>query len=91
MSRTIWKYEIEITDSQTISLPSQHKIIHFGLDPNQVPCIWAEVNPTNSVVNVEIRLVGTGHPIDFNHFSYLGSFNQSVFVWHIYVPGLDLV
>ena len=85
---TIYKYPIEITDSQIIELPYLHKILHVGLDPNGVPCIWSAVDLHSSANTViEILVAGTGTPLGLNYGSFkkhIGSFIQDLFVWHVF-------
>lgn len=84
--KTIYKYPIEITDYQTIKIPINAKIIHTGLDPHGIPCLWAMVDLTNNQTQtITIYVVGTGNPIPNNVRQHIGSFNQGLFVWHIFI------
>lgn len=82
--RTIYKYEIEILDIQAISPPFGARFIHAGLDPQQQPCLWAEVETENCPEPIAVFVVGTGNPIPQKAVHHVGSFNQGPFVWHIY-------
>ena len=85
--KRIFKYEITITDEQSIGLPTGAKILHSGLDPNGMPCIWAEVEPDNPIEMRKILVKGTGHPFNEDEgmiINYIGTFNADPFVWHTY-------
>ena len=83
--RTIYKYPIEITDSQEIEMPISAEPIHAGLDPQGTPCVWAKVRTDNKKDSVTIYVVGTGNPIPRMARKHIGSFNQGPFVWHIFI------
>ena len=81
---TIWKFPIEITDEQEVSMPWGARIIHAGLDPAGVPSVWAIVEPGNTDKSREgISIRGTGHPLP-DSATYLNSFNHGPFVWHVF-------
>ena len=84
--RTIYKYPIEITDEQTITMPECAEIIHVGLDPQGTPCIWAEVITERSLRPYDVIVAGTGHPLPAGaRNNHVGSFVQGSFVWHVFV------
>ena len=80
--KTIYKYELQIEDEQNIPMPVGSKIVHVGLDPRGVSCIWAEVETENPVENVNFHIIGTGHPLP-NELVHVGSFVQGPIVWHL--------
>jgi len=83
---TIYKYPLEITDRQTLALPTGYQIALIGLDPNGTPCLWAIVDPARSVANETIHIVGTGNPVPPNVVNrHIGSFVQEPFVWHAFL------
>lgn len=62
MSKTIWKFPIEVADVQKILMPVGAKVLTVQ-EQNSIPCIWALVDPE---ADREIRffeMFGTGHPI----------------------------
>ena len=66
MNKTIYKCPLEITDTQTISLPFGYEILTIQAQ-NDVPCLWVLVNPdTIEKEEVEITFIGTGHPISYD-------------------------
>ena len=82
----IYKYPIEITHVQTIEMPAWPQILHVGLDPKGIPCVWAKVDIGKDVEEFEIHIYGTGHPVSEESCNYLGSFNLRSFIWHVFSP-----
>ncbi len=83
--RTIYKYPLNITDEQTINLPEGAKILHAGLDPQGVPCLWAAVYPANPSIPTVIYIIGTGWEMPKAADGHIGSFIQGPFVWHVFI------
>lgn len=82
--RTIYKYPLDLTDSQILHLPSSAKPLSVQLQGEQL-CMWAEVNTgVGGRKEVVITIVGTGHPIPPGAVHYLGTVQQGQFVWHVY-------
>lgn len=89
--RTICKFEFEAIDTAQVSIPVGFKILHVGVQRPRAICVWAEVDSDNVPVEVNFRIVGTGHPTDrvpMDHvpkeFKYIGTVLDSPFVWHVY-------
>ena len=82
---TIWKFPIMITGYQVVMLQKGANIIKAGLDPNDVPCLWAIVDESKErTEQVNIYVHGTGFQIGRGE-KYIGSFNQNhTFVWHVF-------
>lgn len=94
---TIWKYELEVTHRQTITMPANARVLHVREQINMldiVPCIWAEVLPTEAPdAKDEARtfeIVGTGGLVPLDGV-YLGTAVCNVYVWHVYeiIPGIS--
>lgn len=81
---TIYKYPLFFNPRQTTALPISARVLHVGLDPNQVPCIWAKVDTDEPKLDRLFFIVGTGNelPVDAKH--YIGTYNQAHFVWHLW-------
>ena len=62
---TIYKYELEVTDSQEISLPPSASILSAQVQQGKV-CLWVRLYPAELYLADarEIRIYGTGHPIE---------------------------
>lgn len=88
---TIHKYPIEITNRQSIKLPLGYAIINVGFDHEDRRisrlCIWAAVNTESTMMDVEIIIVGTGHPLP-HVGDHLGTVVDGSFIWHVFTgPG----
>lgn len=87
--RTIWKWQLETADRQTIVIPRDARILCVQTQ-RETPCLWAEVDPSNSRVAREIRIHGTGHPIERGDLdAYVGTYQLSggEVVFHVYDGG----
>jgi hypothetical protein len=95
MSKVIYKYELEITDTQTVKMPAVISNMLCAMMQGDKLCVWAEVEANWPLTDREFKVVGTGHEIDFatdaysdshteSHFKYINTVMQGPFVWHIY-------
>lgn len=94
--RTIYKYPLNVTDRQTISIKQLNNDGHIALLKDQVlmideqngaPCIWAMVDTELQDVSHEIVIHGTGHACDdVSIDDYVGSFQLygGSFVGHVF-------
>ena len=62
MEQTIWKYKLEVTDGQNISMPKGAEILTV-LMQDEKPYLWALVDPTADTEFRFIEIFGTGNPI----------------------------
>lgn len=60
--KTIYKYQLEITDNQCIKMPKGAEILTVQIQ-GENPCLWAMVDTENEVVERFIEIYGTGNPI----------------------------
>lgn len=91
--RTIYKFQLALTDTQTFPISPTHKILSVGEQNGQL-VLWAVIEtdePFSDSAVIEIR--GTGHPICeednlidlYKYYNFIGtvqSFNG--LVWHIF-------
>ena len=71
---TIWKYELEITDEQTLVMPQGAKFLS-AQNQNEKACLWAMVEPSNAKEVRRLHLFGTGHPVPADaSMEHLGTF-----------------
>jgi hypothetical protein len=83
-TETIYKYPFNVKDALTIELPQGAQILLVECQGGQ-PCLWAKVDPDARTVPRFFRIYGTGHPIDpFGSPKHIASFQQQVFVWHLF-------
>lgn len=85
--KTIHKYSLDVTDKQTIEIPSGSQILtvqiqsiysHNHQRPMEQPCIWVLVTTENKPIKRKFRVFGTGQPIaDFGvRLVYIGTFQM---------------
>jgi hypothetical protein len=87
MTRTIWKYHLELTDEQTINMPVGAIPLCVGVQQGK-PHLWVQVVSTNPLKPHIIRTYGTGHPIDTETLNeYLGTYliMEDSFVGHVFL------
>lgn len=58
--KKIFKYKLETTDLQQIEMPHGAEILCVQTQ-DEIPCIWAIVNPTANLVSRTFEIYGTGH------------------------------
>lgn len=85
MMKTIWKYPIRIEEKFSINLPNGAKPLCVGVDNNNTPCIWAEVNTNNKYVKKTFYGYTTGQDMKRSG-KYIGTLflYESSFIFHIY-------
>lgn len=84
----ILKYQLEITDRQTLKLPANARFLSVQNQKGAL-CLWVYVQPEASPLVRTIRIVGTGHqlPIDFlTKHVFIGTVVQDEIgaVWHVF-------
>lgn len=82
--KTIWKYELQITDVQRVPLPAKAIIQSVAVQRDTI-CLWATVDTELPVEPRKILLVGTGH--DTKHclgLQFVGTVVMEPFVWHVF-------
>ena len=73
MSKTIWKFELEPIDFQTLEVPEGAQFLTIQTQ-NGTPCLWALVQPDAKKYLVGIGTYGTGHPIPDGERNYIGTY-----------------
>lgn len=61
--RKVFKYELAIEDYVEIKMPMGAQVLSVGVQ-NDMPVLWALVNPDIPEMAYKFRLTGTGHEID---------------------------
>lgn len=79
----IYKYTFEIEDAFGIEMPQGAMILKAEMQGKN-PCIWALVNPDALREVREFRVLGTGHHYNFDHLVHVATFQQGLFVWHLF-------
>jgi hypothetical protein len=83
----IWKYELEVTDVQTIHFPPGAQILSVGEQRGKL-VLWAMVD--SEAVPSDLRVfevLGTGNPVPQQNYhirKFLGTVQISHFVRHVF-------
>ena len=81
--KTIWKYPLLGIDRQRIRLPKDAQILSVQMQGKEL-CVWALVTPLNEPEVRYIEIFGSGVMIPSAARTYLGTVQDSGFVWHIF-------
>jgi hypothetical protein len=82
---TIYKYPIEITDEQTVSMPVGAQVLSAQMQRTQL-CIWALVEVGNIDCDRRVRIFGTGNTVKLDgNWKFVDSVQERIFVWHVFV------
>jgi len=83
---TIYKYPFDVSDSVSITMPSEAKILCVQMQ-DKTPCLWAMVNPTGVIETRYFKVIGTGHKVDQpENLIYIGTFQEldGLLIWHLF-------
>lgn len=83
---TIWKYTLEVVDSQTVEMPRDAKILSAQMQNGKL-CLWAFVNTESPHNERDIVIFGTGHKMPEDcAMSHIGTIQTTggYLVWHIF-------
>jgi hypothetical protein len=88
MNKTIWKYILEVTDTQTIKLPKGAEVLSVQIQLGG-PCMWALVDPNAKEEERLFETFGTGHPIPCDAVTgrrYIGTYQleSRAMVFHVF-------
>ena len=79
----IWKYELAITEIQTLTIPCMAKILSVA-NQNGKLCLWVMVQPANKTEERNIEIIGTGRSISVANRKFLDTVIMNPFVWHVF-------
>lgn len=80
--RAVYKYVLDVGET-SLQIPMGGKVLSAQLH-DVYACIWVEVITEVEVVETRtFRIVGTGHAVPIGAL-YVGTIQQSPFVWHVY-------
>ena len=82
--RVIWKYPIQIINTQKIRMPKGAEVLSVGIDPDNQPCVWCSVDPYQSEEYRTIHVVDTGEGVPDNTV-FVGTFIYHSYVGHIFI------
>lgn len=85
MAMKIWKYPLQLTDDQTVSMPLGAQILHVAEQHEEV-CLWALVNPEVMRADHAIRIIGSGQAISDDPGKFVGTFmmHGGSLVFHVF-------
>lgn len=85
MARAVWKFGVPLGDVVTIDMPEGAQILHVQAQ-NDIPCMWALVDPLAQRVSRRFRFAGTGHEISESPLEHVGSFfmREGALVFHLF-------
>ena len=85
MLLSVWKYPLEVTYEQTITVPEGAQFLTVQIQ-NEVPCLWALVNPNTPTKPCNLLIIGTGHNVEAVGL-YLGTFqlDHGTFIGHVFL------
>lgn len=84
---TIYKYQLELKDVQTIKIPYNHKFLQVA-EQNGKLWVWVKIGKDckDKTQDRVIHIYGTGHPIETEKLLiHLGTVVTTPFVWHVFV------
>lgn len=83
--KTIWKFNLVVTDRQRIEMPKGAQVLTVQLQDGW-PRLWAlvELDEASLTEMRTFEIHGTGNPIDDGERHYIATFQQPPFVWHVF-------
>lgn len=87
--KVIYKYELDITGTQSIKLYAGYKILSVQ-EQNGKLILWVVVNTDNNPQFMQIEIVGTGHEITepnelFAYWEHISTVQMNNgLVWHVF-------
>lgn len=69
----IWKWHLDVTDRQTISMPKGAKILDVQIQKDKC-CLWALCDENAEEEPRTIAIYGTGNPIPDEHGEHIATF-----------------
>ena len=80
--RVVCKYKLKlgVTD---VPLPQGSRPLCAQRQGHSI-CLWAEADPDAPIVAKRVQIVGTGHEVPDQSYTYLDTVQEQSFVWHVY-------
>ena len=79
----IYKYELEITDKQTISLPDDAEVLSIQEQQGAIYA-WVRVDTDMPQCDRTFIVCGTGNPIHQGQMKHLATIQKDYMVWHFF-------
>lgn len=71
----IWKWQIEVTDRQTVMMPAGSKLLDVQMQGGEC-CMWALCDPNAVTEPRHLAIYGTGNPIPDEAGEYVATFQM---------------
>lgn len=86
--QTIYKYPLEVTDKQSLTLPDGAKILSVQMQGESL-CLWAMVSPTIQAIETRtFWIYGTGHDVTLapEHLNFLATVQMrgGTLIFHVF-------
>lgn len=83
--KTVYKYQIELTDQPKVQLPKGAEILCVQPQHGAL-MLWARVNTEQPLEDRYVRIAGTGHPLEGAPGRYINTFfiHQGSLVFHVF-------
>lgn len=87
--RTIWKFQLTEPTRRTpplwrFAMPMEAKVLTVQVQ-GAIPTVWAEVDDEVDTIDRWFTVVGTGEQLPDWPVSYVGTWQDPPFVWHLYL------
>ena len=81
----IWKWEIEVTDKQTLIMPAGAKMLDVQMQ-GATCCMWAQCDQNAPKEPRHLAIYGTGNPMPDDPGRYIATFQmlQGTLVFHAF-------
>ena len=88
MNKTIWKFQLETIDNQTLKMPVGAEILTVQTQFEK-PCLWALVDPNAEKEDRFIEIFVTGHAVSYDvsvEMKYIGTYqlHGGSLVFHVF-------
>jgi hypothetical protein len=82
--KTVWKFQLEVTDHQSLFMPVGAEVLTCGFQGNEL-FVWALVDDQAASEDRQFRIIGTGHEADcVQSWRYVNTVFYNTLVWHIF-------
>lgn len=83
--RTIWKFELAVTDVQEVMIPAGATLLCVQVQHGK-PCLWAMCDVNEVPVKRKIFTHGTGHRVSHLAGPYIGTYQieGGALVFHVF-------
>lgn len=92
--KKIFKFDLELTDSQIVDIPLRSKILSAQLQRGKLR-LWALVNPSERFLPTTVYVIGTGNPTpdDIDECEFIGTIQlaEGKLIFHVFIKPIITV